>query len=222
MTGTRRREFIEGSGPAEYTRRSPVLADARTLAMTTVTPFELSTAARNWASVAAAAALLLDAFGTGWTRDQRSTFVLTPGGFVTGQFPSRWQGGSGWRSRKRDFHTLVQHAEPIVERILTSKVLDKVRDRTDITVGIDLTGNDDEHAELVAVVDVARAKVVQWTGKSYPTVEQEHTGSCCGPHVAPPGGPRSAHPSPRLPRPQHVQCTCSIQTEPERTTPEEM
>lgn len=45
-----------------------------------------------------------------------------------------------------------------------------------LTIGIDLFDpRDPTHAELVAVFDVDRRKLVRWTGKSYPTGDQQDT-----------------------------------------------
>jgi hypothetical protein len=115
-----------------------------------------------------AAATLFDAFGERWAGHGTSTFVLTSGGFLTGNFPEKWKGGKSWTSRSSDLDDLVKHAAPLVEKMLEPRLLESARRRADImTVGVDLT-SDDYRAELVAVVDLGRETIVQWTGKSYP------------------------------------------------------
>lgn len=61
---------------------------------------------------------------------------------------------------------------------LTPTVLRAARARTRwLTLGIDMIWGDDSrpqpHVELVAIVDVERGSVIGWTGKSYPTLDQE-------------------------------------------------
>lgn len=117
---------------------------------------------------------LLRAFSR-WPDDQRATFTVTPGGFLRGEFPARWTGGLGWDSRRQDLGALVRVAEPLVAGCLTPNVLATVARRTRVlTIGVDLMSNA-EHAELVAVIDCETGAVIRWTGKSYPTSDQEAT-----------------------------------------------
>ncbi len=120
----------------------------------------------------AAREMLLEAFAT-WPTSSVAKFTVTPGGFVAGDFPSRWSGGRGWHSTPDDFEELVRAAKPRVEECVTRRVLAMAKKRTRVlTVGVDLTG-DDEHAELIAVIDCRSGRIVRWTGKSYPTCYQE-------------------------------------------------
>jgi len=61
--------------------------------------------------------------------------------------------------------------------VVTERVYRAAAGKADVlTIGIDLLGQEvAEHAELVAVVDLAKRSVVRWTGKSYPTGSQEST-----------------------------------------------
>ena len=115
-------------------------------------------------------------------------FAVTPGGFVKATFPDDWDGerGCGWYSRPEDFRALLPHACKAVDQVLIPSVMDAARGRVDyLTLGIDLTDRSGKrkmdrrargaHAELVAIVDVAQGKPVQWTGKSYPVSWQERT-----------------------------------------------
>lgn len=121
--------------------------------------------------------MLLDVFGDLWPRNLHAKFVLTPGGFVHGKFPRDWEGRSGWDSRPGDVELLFAAAERQLAAVVTAKVLDAARGKTDVlTIGIDLfDARDPIHAELVAVFDVDRRKLVRWTGKSYPTADQQET-----------------------------------------------
>ena len=115
-------------------------------------------------------------------------FALTPGGFVKAPFPDTndWDGESGWRSRPEDFSALLPHARTAVDEVLTPQVMDAARGRAEyLTLGVDLSdrsgkrkmdrGAHGTHAELVAIVEVARGEPVRWTGKSYPVSWQERT-----------------------------------------------
>jgi hypothetical protein len=70
---------------------------------------------------------------------------------------------------------LIVEAGRQLARVITEKVFRAATGKTDVlTIGIDLTAhNADERAELVAVFDIAKQKVAGWTGKSYPTSQEE-------------------------------------------------
>ena len=130
---------------------------------------------RPASSPRAGSEMLLEAFGGRWPAEGRAKFTITPGGFVQGHFPSRWSGGIAWGSMKRDLDVLSRVAQPLVDATITKKVLAAAVRRTRIlTIGVDLM-SDAEHAELVAVIDCDSGEVVRWTGKSYPTGDQEAT-----------------------------------------------
>ena len=120
----------------------------------------------------AAGEMLSEAFER-WPSSGRAKFTITPGGFVVGEFPSRWSGGLAWESSAKDLDALVRVAKPLVDACVTKKVLVAAKARTRIlTIGVDLM-SDAEHAELVAVIDCDSGEIVRWTGKSYPTGDQE-------------------------------------------------
>jgi hypothetical protein len=120
----------------------------------------------------AAGEMLLEAFEN-WPASGRAKFTITPGGFVVGDFPSRWSGRLAWDSSSDDLDALVRVARPLVDACVTKKVLGAARARTRVlTIGVDLM-SDAEHAELVAVIDCDSGEIVRWTGKSYPTGNQE-------------------------------------------------
>jgi hypothetical protein len=121
----------------------------------------------------AASAMIEEAFAR-WPTTGRAKFTITPGGFVRGDFPSRWSGGLAWNSSPKDLAALVRVAKPLVEACVTKKVLATARTRTRVlTIGVDLLAQQPEHAELVAVIDCESGEIVRWTGKSYPTGDQE-------------------------------------------------
>ena len=129
--------------------------------------------------------VLLRAFADNrWTA--KAKFAVTPGGFIKAPLPDAWKGERGWCSRKEDFRALLAHARNAVDIVLTSQVMEAAHGRTDyLTLGVDLNDKSGKrkmerkargtHAELVAIVDIARGEPVQWTGKSYPVSWQERT-----------------------------------------------
>jgi hypothetical protein len=103
-------------------------------------------------------------------------FLALPGGFIIGPFPEKWEGRCGWESRDKDFEDLVPHAEKTLWRVLTQQVLTQAQKVCRfLTVPVDLRGACIEHVELIALVDVLAGETVGWTGKSYPTMDQENS-----------------------------------------------
>ncbi|MCG3201230.1 MAG: hypothetical protein NFCOHLIN_01096 [Gammaproteobacteria bacterium] len=107
----------------------------------------------------------------------KAKFLVTPGGFVECPFPHSWEGCGGWGSRPADLELITDVASKAVNRVVTNEVLDAAQGKVRvITVGVDVwSKNLAAHAELVAVFDVAKRRLVRWTGKSYPTIAQERT-----------------------------------------------
>ncbi len=120
--------------------------------------------------------LLLDVLRNKWPEGTRLKFLITPGGFVVAPFPAKWHGGVSWNSRPVDLDALRVHAERVLSRTVTDRVLRAAEGKIKVlTVGIDLWDDDhSEHGELVAVCELATRRV-SWTGKSYPTVDQERS-----------------------------------------------
>lgn len=130
---------------------------------------------RAASSTAAAAGMLREALGSRWPCAGRALFTTTPGGFVTGDFPTRWRGAVAWDSTPEDLVHLGAAAARIVDEVLRRDVLNAARRRTSfLTLGVDLW-SDERQAELVAVIDTRSGAVVRWTGKSYPTAYQERS-----------------------------------------------
>jgi hypothetical protein len=119
-------------------------------------------------------AMLLDVLINRWPQGLHLKFLITPGGFVGAPFPSTWRGGVSWDSRSGDLKALVEHAKDVLSRTVTERVRKAAEGKIDIlTIGIDLVSDGrEEHAELVAVCDLANGREF-WTGKSYPTSSQE-------------------------------------------------
>ena len=114
-----------------------------------------------------------------WPRGTSAEITITPGGLIHQRNADAWHGSYGWKTEPRDFEAAVCRAVPLVDRVLTPGLLRAARARTRwLTIGVDLVWGEDEsriqpHAEMVAIVDVERAKVVGWTGKSFPVLSQE-------------------------------------------------
>lgn len=119
---------------------------------------------------------LYSVFTRDWPDDADATFLITPGGFAVAPFPVDFNGKTGWFSQGEALAGLRTHAEKVLARILSSRVRRVAEGRVAVmTVGIDLFGDDDRrHIELIAIYDVA-TQTVSWTGKSYPTPDQENS-----------------------------------------------
>lgn|GEM_PF-1368557 len=123
---------------------------------------------------ARASQLLLQALGRKWPTDAVVPFMLTPGGFLSGSFPTNYSGNFAWDSRPKDLDPLIREAERIVRQTLSQEVLAAAPRRVKyLTLGVDLVRADDAIVELVAVIDCDSGRVIRWTGKSYPTGWQE-------------------------------------------------
>lgn len=109
-----------------------------------------------------------------WPANAKTTFLMTPGGFVSGSFPLSWSGKSSWDS-PQNIKPLINEATHVAMGVFSPKVIDLAKGRVKvITLCVDLHEPDTgEHAELIAVFDVDLGKIVGWTGKSYPVPSQE-------------------------------------------------
>lgn len=125
-----------------------------------------------------AEAALLRAFTEEWPRGVRADITITPGGLARVEYEVIWPISFGWETTPHDFQAALSQAEPYLRRIMTRRVWRAARQCTRwLTVGIDqqweFKGWMWPHAELVAIVDVEREVVVRWTGKSFPTINQQ-------------------------------------------------
>jgi hypothetical protein len=110
------------------------------------------------------------------TAKKTTKFLITPGGFSLGAFPADWEGGHGWKSSNKSLPELIPFATPVVKRVISKRVLKIAKSVVKyITLNVDLRSlTTPLHAELIALIDVSTAKVLGWTGKSYPTMNQEN------------------------------------------------
>ena len=116
---------------------------------------------------------------------KRTKFLITPGGFALGAFPKDWNNPHGWDSSD-DLSQLIACATPVVDQVVSMRVIKAARNVVRyITLSIDLRSLQTPlHAELIAVIDLRQSiivnrsftilKIVGWTGKSYPTMNQEN------------------------------------------------
>jgi hypothetical protein len=122
--------------------------------------------------------LLFETLSYRWPSGLHIKFLITSGGFnKETAFPSLWNGGLGWQSTTNDLNLLIPDAEKALRsQILTPRVRESAKKKIDvITIGVDLGGNPpSKHAELVAVYEVSSGQT-RWTGKSYPTGDQENS-----------------------------------------------
>jgi hypothetical protein len=130
---------------------------------------------RGWPSADPLSALR-QAFAN-WPHGAQAQYLITPGGFVTCRWPRNWVGPRGWASRESNLSALADIGTPTVEQLLTPDVLKSASGKIDyITIGVDVRSETTStHAELIALVEVATAKIIGWTGKSFPTPGQERT-----------------------------------------------
>jgi hypothetical protein len=107
---------------------------------------------------------------------QHFKFIQTPGGFLNFDFPEELQTKIDISKAELKVSLLQSEAEMEVAsffKILSENIYQKLREIADyITIGIDGTNSNGQIIELVAVYDLKKEKVVRWTGKFYPTVEQ--------------------------------------------------
>ncbi|MBS1754400.1 MAG: hypothetical protein KF741_06455 [Ferruginibacter sp.] len=110
---------------------------------------------------------------------QHFEFVVTPGGFLKFEFPKNLQKGIEVEELEQKHIPAFQaEAESTIKKFLASinrntfKNLQKTADY--LTIGIDghNPGNY-HHIELVAVYDLHKEIIVNWTGKFYPTENQK-------------------------------------------------
>jgi hypothetical protein len=111
-----------------------------------------------------------------WPPDVVADFLVTPGGFLSGQIPKGLSGKRSWASDPRDLPRLAHAATRIVEQVVTPRVGDAAKGKCRyVTLGIDLWSDDNVDAELVALVDLGSLRILRWTGKSYPTSREERS-----------------------------------------------
>lgn len=107
-------------------------------------------------------------------------FILTPGGFLTFDFPDSLQYDDIAKAEEQSISQLQKEANNTINEFfsrLQPTTFKKLKETADFfTIGID--GNspiNDQHIELVAIYDLKKEKVVEWTGKFYPIDSQRKT-----------------------------------------------
>lgn len=106
-------------------------------------------------------------------------FILTPGGFLTFEFPAELQRDLDIsKAEKQNIPQLQKAANNVLTDFfggLQSTVFKKLKETADFfTIGIDgFNPTNYQSIELVAVYDLGKEKVINWTGKFYPTEGQK-------------------------------------------------
>lgn len=106
-------------------------------------------------------------------------FLLTAGGFLTFSFPKELQHDLDIETaEKKDVNTLQKQAEKTIDEFfhsLKKPTFNKLVETVDyFTIGIDgFNPANYQMVELVAIYDLKNGKVINWTGKFYPTDSQK-------------------------------------------------
>jgi len=106
-------------------------------------------------------------------------FILTPGGFLTFDFPESLQHDLDIVNAEQHSVTFLQkeansHIESFFDSLnpITFQSLKETVDY--FTIGIDgFNPTNNQHIELIAIYDLKREKTIRWTGKFYPTERQK-------------------------------------------------
>jgi len=104
-------------------------------------------------------------------------FIVTPGGFLTFKWPSERIDKDVANSEK-NLQSFCNIAELKINEFfnhLGKEIFDKLKETADyFTIGIDSKNpNNKQHIELIAVYDLKKSKIINWTGKFYPTERQK-------------------------------------------------
>lgn len=142
--------------------------------------------ADEWEGRSEDAKRLLEEIYEKWPKGRKVQLIITCGGFIQFDWPesiSRKDIGDNKNPNKKVVDILVKEAEKCVRSVLTEDLCNKLREVTDyITLGVDsykekisTTSNyiNQPHIELVFLVNL-RANEFYWTGKSYPTPNQQN------------------------------------------------
>ena len=141
--------------------------------------------ANEWTGRSEHAKKLLEEVYDKWPKGTRVKFLITCGGFIRFDWPegiSKEDIGDARNPNINSVDILVKEAKKYVKSVLTEDLRSKLREVTDyITLGIDSDKNkmsntqkykNQSQIELIFLVDLRNNKVY-WTGKSYPTSNQE-------------------------------------------------
>ena len=122
---------------------------------------------------------LIEEFVFKYHGSQKFEFLITPGGFLTFIFPPNIRHGiSIPYAEKHLITSLQQEADKTINNFLKGLSTDiyiKLQEVADyFTIGIDgKNPTNKQHIEFVTVFDLKQDKVIQWTGKFYPTEQQK-------------------------------------------------
>lgn len=120
-----------------------------------------------------------------WPKGKRVKFLITCGGFVSFEWPQHLSYlaiGDNKNPNPQALDILVEEAKKRCQQLLSRDLREKLGECTDyLTLGIDSfkgkisltkTYISEPHVELVSLIDL-RTNSYYWTGKSYPTPNQE-------------------------------------------------
>ena len=105
-------------------------------------------------------------------------FILTPGGFLTFDFPESLQYDLDIaKAEKQNVALFQEEANSVIVTFFESlnpATFKKLKETADyFTIGIDGSNPTNQHIELVAIYNLNKEKVISWTGKFYPTEGQK-------------------------------------------------
>jgi hypothetical protein len=105
-----------------------------------------------------------------------ATYLITPGGFLGFKLPAIKNLHSGWDTNQTHVNHCASAAGAAIRSLMSKEVIELAKNTVSyITICIDSrNGVKSDHIELVYVYDVKKRKVSKFTGKSYPTLEQEN------------------------------------------------
>jgi hypothetical protein len=102
--------------------------------------------------------------------------LQTPGGFLY-DFQDLRRISSEVNATFENFIAVAKKAQKVVDHLLDTTLKKILQEKTDfLTIGVDVfdtQGNSGKQAELVGTYDTLNEKIIHWTGKSYPTMDQE-------------------------------------------------
>lgn len=122
---------------------------------------------------------LIDKFLASEYNNKTYEFILTPGGFLTFEFPDSLQYDLDIsKAEKQSVSLLQKEANSVIVEFfarLNTTIFKRLRETANyFTIGIDgFNPLNYQHIELVAVYDLKKGKVIKWTGKFYPTENQK-------------------------------------------------
>jgi hypothetical protein len=110
--------------------------------------------------------------------NRQLSVMQTPGGFLY-DFQDLRSISSEVNAPFENFLVVATKAQNAVDRLLSTSMKKMLKEKADfLTIGLDVFdthGNSGKQAELVGTYDTLNEKIIHWTGKSYPTKEQENS-----------------------------------------------